>query len=103
MDYQWKEKKKKIEAGEVDSPGVLRRYILERDGVLCKICGNTEWNGKEIPLVLDHINGDSRNNFPENLRMICPNCDAQTEFYKGKNKGRGRNKRMERYYNGKTY
>jgi 5-methylcytosine-specific restriction endonuclease McrA len=102
-EYEWKLKKEKIEKGKIDSPKALRRYILERDGVLCKICNNTEWNGKEIPLVLDHINGDPYNNFPDNLRLICPNCDAQTEFYKGKNKGRGRDHRMKRYYEGKTY
>ena len=35
--------------------------------------------------------------------MICPNCDAQTDFYKGKNIGRGRKDRMKRYYEGKSY
>lgn len=103
QDYAWELKKERIEKGEVDSPSALRRYLLEKDGHKCQICKNTEWNGKEIPLVLDHVNGDSYNNFPENLRMICPNCDAQTDFYKGKNKGRGRAKRMKRYYEGKSY
>jgi Zn finger protein HypA/HybF involved in hydrogenase expression len=52
----------------------------------CEICGLSEWNGKPIPLQLDHIDGNSHNHLFENLRMICPNCHAQTETYCGKNK-----------------
>lgn len=103
QEKNWKEKKKEIELGKINSRRILRKYLLEKEGNKCKICKKNEWNGKEIPLVLDHINGDSYNNNLINLRLICPNCDAQTEFYKGKNIGRGRKERMERYYSGKSY
>lgn len=56
----------------------------------CAICGISEWLGKPLPFILDHINGDSSNNTKQNLRLICSNCDSQTDFYKGRNKGRGR-------------
>lgn len=52
----------------------------------CEMCGNTLWNGKEIPLQLDHIDGNPHNHLLNNLRMLCPNCHAQTETYCGKNK-----------------
>ena len=52
----------------------------------CEICGNSEWCGKPIPLQLDHIDGNPHNHLLVNLRMICPNCHAQTETYCGKNK-----------------
>lgn len=52
----------------------------------CEICDNTEWCGKPIPLQLDHIDGNSHNHVLENLRIICPNCHAQTSTYCGKNK-----------------
>jgi hypothetical protein len=52
----------------------------------CEICEITEWNGKEISMQLDHIDGDSHNHKLENLRMTCPNCHSQTETYCGKNK-----------------
>jgi hypothetical protein len=56
----------------------------------CSCCGYTEWMGKPIPLELDHIDGIHFNNEISNLRLICPNCHAQTPNHAGKNKGRAR-------------
>ncbi len=52
----------------------------------CECCGLTEWLGKNISLELDHIDGNCYNTRIENLRIVCPNCHAQTETYRGKNK-----------------
>lgn len=52
----------------------------------CEICDGTEWMGKPIPIELDHVNGDHHDNRLENLRIICPNCHAQTPTHAGKNK-----------------
>jgi hypothetical protein len=35
------------------------------------------WNGKELPLVLDHKNGNYCDSRPENLRLVCPPCNSQ--------------------------
>jgi len=56
-----------------------------------------------MPLILDHINGNSDDNVLLNLRVICNNCDALTDHYKGKNVGNGRAKRRQRYKDGKSY
>lgn len=52
----------------------------------CEFCGITEWNGKPAPIELDHIDGNRYNNTIQNLRILCPNCHAQTDTYRGKNK-----------------
>lgn len=56
---------------------------------ICSSCNLTEWVGRPIPLELDHIDGNSRNNLLTNLRLLCPNCHALTPTYRGKNKGKG--------------
>lgn len=50
----------------------------------CEMCGNTEWQGNPIPLELHHINGDHSDLRIENLQILCPNCHAFTDNYRGK-------------------
>lgn len=83
-----------------------RKILLEQRGNRCEVCGFEEWNGKPIPIELDHIDGDSDNNAEANLRLICPNCHAQTETYKGGNMGKNSKRqqfRRKRYSDGLTY
>lgn len=48
----------------------------------CEICEQNEiWNGKHMSLILDHINGINNDNRIENLRIVCPNCNATLETH----------------------
>ena len=51
----------------------------------CYCCQNTKWNNKQIPLELEHKDGNHFNNELSNLTILCPNCHAQTSTYRGKN------------------
>lgn len=52
----------------------------------CEVCGIVEWNNKTLTMELDHIDGNRANHLIDNLRLICPNCHAQTETYRSKNR-----------------
>lgn len=51
----------------------------------CESCGLTTWLGNPIPLEVHHKDGDKHNNVIENFELLCPNCHAFTDSYRGKN------------------
>lgn len=83
----------RVEAGEVRERATLFKYLIRHNGQVCSECGLSEWRGVLLPLEVDHINGDASNNFPSNLRLLCPNCHSITPTWKGRNKGNGRKAR----------
>lgn len=103
FEYQYKIYIKKWQDGKeigLQALGIvsnhIKRYLREKFGNKCCICGWSEINPKtkQVPLVADHIDGNWRNNVERNLRLICPNCDSLTETYAGLNRGNGRKNRV---------
>ena len=66
-----------------------RQYLAWRaENNLPNRCDNPEcmlhtnkilWNGKWLPLSVNHANGISSDDRPKNLRLLCPNCDFQVK------------------------
>lgn len=87
----------KIENGEVNghSRSTLRKYLIHKNGQKCELCKITEWQGKPLVVIIDHISGNSDDNSLKNLRLVCSNCDANLPTYKSKNRGNGRSYRRK--------
>ena len=65
----------------------VRKKILE-EGIKphkCECCGLETWMNNPIPLELHHKDGNRHNNTLENYELLCPNCHAFTDSYRGKN------------------
>jgi 5-methylcytosine-specific restriction endonuclease McrA len=75
--------------GRLAGTAHLKRRLLDAGlkQACCEGCGRRRWNGTRIPLELDHVNGRRNDNRLSNLRVLCPNCHAQTPTYRGRNIG----------------
>lgn len=62
---------------------------LFREGIKNPICEECSWAKQSldgrIPVELDHINGDRKDNRLDNLRILCPNCHSLKLTHRGKN------------------
>lgn len=65
----------------------IRKKILE-EGIKahkCESCGLETWLGNPIPLEVHHKDGNRNHNELSNYELLCPNCHALTDSYRGKN------------------
>lgn len=93
----WKSGLKTGIKGEYSISVPLRKYLFDKYQNKCARCGWGEVNPHtgRIPLEVEHIDGDFKNNSEENLILLCPNCHSLTSTYKGANRGRGRKNRRK--------
>ena len=78
---EYLEKSKDIQSNKVRKKLLNEGYKEHK----CECCGLTTWLEKPIPLELHHKDGDRNNNTLENFELLCPNCHAFTDSYRGKN------------------
>jgi hypothetical protein len=74
---------------KISSSSLKKRLI--REGIKeakCECCNLDWWIDKEISLELHHMNGNHFDNSLSNLQLLCPNCHANTENYRGRNQER---------------
>ncbi|KUN82643.1 HNH endonuclease signature motif containing protein [Streptomyces griseoruber] len=72
-------------------PSDRLRWAMTASGMSeqCGLCGiGNVWRGHPLPLEVDHVDGNWRDNRIENLRFLCPNCHSTTDNDRGRGKGR---------------
>lgn len=80
----------------LNGKGSHKKVLIKERGHQCESCSLKEWLLEPIPLELEHCDGNNKNNEKSNLLLLCPNCHAKTEFYRGRNKNSGK-KNEKRY------
>ena len=70
------------------APRLVRRALIATRGERCEKCGWHEVNPKtgRIPVQIHHEDGNDRNNRPQNVGLLCPNCHSLTPAWGAKNK-----------------
>jgi hypothetical protein len=96
-DFEKKLIFERIESGEYNckNPRKYKEYLIDKFSNKCMKCGWGEFHAVtgNIPIQLEHKDGDSNNNKIDNLELLCPNCHSLTDTFGYLNKGRGRNER----------
>lgn len=94
---KWKEGETSGMRGEYQLSMHIKTYLLQKYNNQCARCGwgeTNQYTGK-IPLEIEHIDGNYKNNKEENLIVLCPNCHSLTSTYKGANYNHGRKTRKK--------
>ena len=94
---KWKEGETSGMRGEYQLSMHIKTYLLEKYNNQCARCGwgeTNQYTGK-IPLEIEHIDGNYKNNKEENLIVLCPNCHSLTSTFKGANYNHGRKTRKK--------
>lgn len=103
-EYQYKEyikdwKNNKVTGlkGEYQISNYIKTYLFKKYNNKCARCNWGEINKytNKIPLEVEHIDGNYKNNNEENLILLCPNCHSLTSTYKGANVNHGRKTRSK--------
>lgn len=63
-----------------------RLYSAGIKNPACEECGWCKMSDDgRVPLELDHVNGNNKDNRIENLRILCPNCHSLKPTHRGSN------------------
>ena len=93
---KWKNNEVNGLRGAYQTSLYIKDYLYKKYNNECARCGWNEINPYtgNIPLEIEHIDGNYLNNKEENLILLCPNFHSLTSTYKGANRN-GRKSRKK--------
>lgn len=94
---KWKNNQSNGMMGKYQISSYIKTYLFNKYNNKCARCGWGEINKytNKIPLEIEHMDGNYKNNKEENLILLCPNCHSLTSTYKGANLNKGRKSRKK--------
>jgi hypothetical protein len=87
-----------IENGDLSfSEKIYKKYLIYKYGNKCMECGWCKLHPTtgNVPIQLEHVDGNSDNNSLDNLKLLCPNCHSLTPTYGALNKNNGRDSKRK--------
>lgn len=83
--------------GEYQISSYIKTYLFKKYNNKYARCGWEKINKytNEIPLEIEHIDDNYKNNNEENLILLCPNCHFLASTYKEANLNKGRKSRRK--------
>lgn len=92
---RWKLGEESGISGKLGTSSYIRRYLFEKYNNCCSECGWSKVHPitNKIPLQVEHVDGNWKNNREDNLKLLCGCCHSLTETYGALNKGNGRENR----------
>lgn len=84
VDDHTTELSKSMNWSDYKSPAAIKNNLIKLRGNQCESCRLLKWDNSVIPLELHHIDGNRTNNDEDNLKLLCPNCHAVTDNWRGR-------------------
>lgn len=83
--HGWNKGQQQKNWSEYTTKASYKKHLIKLRGHICEACELSEWIGKPIPIEIHHIDGNRANNSLDNLELLCPNCHAMTDNWRGRN------------------
>lgn len=80
----WSKDKQLKDWAEYTQTTSIKPHLIQERGHKCERCLLSGWQGEDIPLEVEHSNGDRTDNRKENLLLLCCNCHALTKTWRGR-------------------
>lgn len=86
----WNKGQKLKDWSEYKTNSHIKKHLIKTLGHKCENCLVSVWYDYPIILEIHHMDGNRLNNDLTNLQLLCPNCHAMTDNWRGRKNDLGR-------------